>query len=119
MSPTSYQTAPPRDTSPTINREAKNKITLRADLLSQGATPQLSSALACLTTEFEKGSGGSTPLRARREKINKLNELSSCQSCATNESKNWLSPRPISTGQLNTSPCLHTQPINPVVYRGS
>src|SRR5690625_3205198 len=33
--------------------------------------------------------------------------------------KKWLSPRPISTGQLNTLPCLHPQPINPVVSRGS
>ncbi len=28
------------------------------------------------------------------------------------------SPRPISTGQLNTSPCLHFRPINLVVYQG-
>ena len=27
--------------------------------------------------------------------------------------------RAISTGQLNTSPCLHLQPINLVVYQGS
>ena len=30
-----------------------------------------------------------------------------------------LSPRPISTGQLNTLLRLHFQPINPVVFRGS
>src|SRR5947207_14714007 len=28
------------------------------------------------------------------------------------------SPRPISTGRLNTSPCLHLRPINLVVYQG-
>ena len=36
-----------------------------------------------------------------------------------NESEKWSSPRPISTGQLNTLPRLHSQPINPVVFRGS
>ena len=30
-----------------------------------------------------------------------------------------ISPRPISTGQLNASRHVHLQPINPVVYRGS
>ena len=30
-----------------------------------------------------------------------------------------LSLRSISTGQLNTSPCLHTQPINHVFFMGS
>ena len=29
------------------------------------------------------------------------------------------SPRPISTAKLNTLPCLHMQPINLVVYKGS
>src|SRR5438876_9392520 len=28
------------------------------------------------------------------------------------------SPRPISTGRLNTLPCLHLRPINVVVYHG-
>src|SRR5207302_6016070 len=28
------------------------------------------------------------------------------------------SPRPISTGRLNTSPCVHLRPINLVVYQG-
>ena len=31
----------------------------------------------------------------------------------------WSSPRPISTGKLNTLLCLHTRPINQVVYLGS
>ena len=31
----------------------------------------------------------------------------------------WSSPRPISTAKLNTLPCLHMQPINLVVYKGS
>ena len=30
----------------------------------------------------------------------------------------WLSPRPISTSPLNTLPCVHVWPINPVVCRG-
>jgi hypothetical protein len=28
------------------------------------------------------------------------------------------SPRPISTGRLNTLPCVHLRPINLVVYQG-
>ena len=32
--------------------------------------------------------------------------------------KRNLSPRPISTGQLNTSPCLHFRPINVVFCHG-
>ena len=31
----------------------------------------------------------------------------------------WSSPRPISTAKLNILLCLHTQPINLVVYKGS
>ena len=31
----------------------------------------------------------------------------------------WSSPRSISTAKLNMLPCLHTQPINLVVYKGS
>ncbi len=30
-----------------------------------------------------------------------------------------LSPRPISTGPLNTSPCLHSRPINLIISKGS
>ena len=30
----------------------------------------------------------------------------------------WSSPRPISTAKLNMLPCLHTQPINLVVFKG-
>ena len=30
-----------------------------------------------------------------------------------------LSPRPISTSQLNTSPCLHPWPINLIIFEGS
>ena len=33
--------------------------------------------------------------------------------------RNWTSPRPISTAKLNISRCLHMQPINLVVYKGS
>jgi len=29
------------------------------------------------------------------------------------------SPRPVSTGQLSTLPCLHFRPINPVVWLGA
>ena len=35
-----------------------------------------------------------------------------------NERERKPSPRPISTGRLNTLPCLHLRPINLVVYQG-
>src|SRR4051794_3943718 len=57
--------------------------------------------------------------------------LCNCQSprkdsrASTSSTKTWYasrrknpSPRPISTGRLNTSPCLHLRPINLVVYQG-
>ena len=103
------------------------KITPRTDLLLQGAAPQLSSALRCLTSEFGMGSGGSTALWARSEKIVTADQEAELE-CVRVESRGcvahhispqWLRPRPISTGQLNTSPCLHSQPINPVVFRGT
>ena len=37
----------------------------------------------------------------------------------SDDSEKWSSPRPISTGQLNALLRLHSQPINPVVFRGS
>ena len=40
----------------------------RTDLLFQGAAPQVSSAQAYLTTEFEMGSGVTTLLLARDKK---------------------------------------------------
>src|SRR6202035_644587 len=37
---------------------------------------------------------------------------------STSENKKNPSPRPISTGRLNTSPCVHLRPINLVVCQG-
>src|SRR5690606_17611420 len=64
------------------------------------------------------GSGGSTTPRARRGKIRQATE-DDIRCLARYESEKRSSPRPISTGQLNTLPRLHFQPINPVVFRGS
>jgi hypothetical protein len=49
-------------------------------------------------------SGSQTPLRTPER--------------ARAKSKKIPSPRPISTGRLNTSPCVHLRPINLVVYQG-
>ena len=39
-------------------------------------------------------------------------------SIASTNTEKISSPRPISTGRLNTSPCVHLRPINLVVYQG-
>jgi len=43
---------------------------------------------------------------------------SSAEERARAQSKKIPSPRPISTGRLNTSPCVHVRPINLVVIQG-
>ena len=88
------------------------------DLLSQDPAVQVPSALRSLTSVFGMGTGvtfspSSLDVRLRR--------------CVFPE--NWMrmcvarqlriSPRPISTGQLNASRHVHLQPINHVFYMGS
>ena len=48
-----------------------------------------------------------------------LSEVFSTSLTFTNLTFSWLSPRPISTVQLNGSLRLHLQPINLVVFKGS
>jgi hypothetical protein len=45
-------------------------------------------------------------------------ELQSEHEQSEQKSKKIPSPRPISTGRLNTSPCVHLRPIYLVVYQG-
>jgi hypothetical protein len=45
-------------------------------------------------------------------------ELQSEHEHTNNRTRRIPSPRPISTGRLNTLPCLHLRPINLVVYQG-
>ena len=85
------------------------------DLLSQGVYPQVPLALAVLTSVFGMGTGVTLPLwppkscvkesRLRPQGLQSKHELYLLHS----------SPRPISTGRLNTLPCLHLRPINVMV----
>ena len=85
-------------------------------LLSQGVYPQVPSARAGLTAVFGMGTGVTPPpwppetcCQSRlREELHSEHEHIKCNS----------SPRPISTGRLNTLPCVHLRPINLVVYQG-
>src|SRR6185436_17319025 len=94
------------------------------DLLSRRVSPQVPSALAVFTSVFGMGTGVSPPQLPPET-------LWNCQSPhrtperARAVPRTWYasrrknpSPRPISTGRLNTSPCLHLRPINLVVYQG-
>ena len=89
-------------------------------LLSQGVSPQVPSALVGLTSVFGMGTGVTPPLwppksvvkgeRAYRARTLE-NSIASTNILCVNPS-----PRPISTGRLNTLPCLHLRPINVVVW---
>ena len=79
--------------------------------MSYSCTCVLPSALKCLTSVFGMGTGVSTS-PSSPDFLSKLDILISLFLAK-------LSPRPISTGQLNTSQCLHTQPINLVFFKGS
>ena len=91
------------------------------DLLSQGVSPQVPSALVGLTSVFGMGTGVTPPLWppksvVKRERHTALNPLKN--SIASTNIIVDPSPRPISTGRLNTLPCVHLRPINVVVYHG-
>jgi hypothetical protein len=92
------------------------------DLLSRGVSPQVPSALAVFTSVFGMGTGVSPPLlppeiwyaRARAD----VNRWSSAAERTRTPRRRIPSPRPISTGRLNTSPCVHLRPIYLVVFQG-
>ena len=93
----------------------------------------------CLTAEFEMGSGSGhtaqTTRPAQDRAFGKQGVLVFCVcfdrltdrlrfSAAFGQSRTWITRaikfnRAISTGKLNASPRLHTQPINVVVFHGS
>ena len=97
-------------------------------LLSREASLAVPSALKSLTSGFGMGPGVSPSLWPP-------GTLSSCTASGRNSgATQWTrmsrsrgihvvlvvsSPRPVSTGQLSTSRCLHFRPINPVVWLGA
>src|SRR5436190_11300032 len=89
------------------------------DLLSQGVYPQVPSALAVLTSVFGMGTGVTLPVWPPKSVVK---ESRWTRAFRVLQSKHELlrfpkksSPRPISTGRLNTLPCLHLRPINVMV----
>ena len=88
------------------------------DLLSQEDYLQVPSARAVLTAVFGMGTGVSPPpwspgsnVSSRRNHENSIASTNVFERVRS-------SPRPISTGRLNTLPCVHLRPINLVVYQG-
>ena len=91
------------------------------DLLSRGVSPQVPSALAVFTAVFGMGTGVSPPPWPPEHLLSTGCQRATIRRALKSEheqNKKIPSPRPISTGRLNTSPCVHLRPINLVVYQG-
>ena len=86
-------------------------------LLSQAVAHQVPSALAVLTSVFGMGTGVTLPPWSP-ETFESQVTLDNSIASTNNNYLYKSSPRPISTGQLNTLPYLHFRPINVVVYHG-
>ena len=105
-------------------QKALRHITIRLlyksgnDLLSQGVSTQVSSALESLTSVFGMGTGVSSPLLSPETLFPQ-----NCIMIKPFQEKTfiyfWSSPRPISTSQLHASLHFHSWPIYHVVYMGS
>ena len=94
-------------------------------LLSQGRSSQVPSALEGLTSVFGMGTGVTPPLWPPKSVVNFERRSGRTGSAATrglhSEHERLCtnpSPRPISTGQLNTLLCVHFRPINVVFCHG-
>ena len=91
-------------------------------LLSQGVAPQVPSALTGLTSVFGMGTGVSPSLwspetfAARADQTIRRRAAGAPLERSIASTSKVPSPRPISTGRLNTLPCLHLRPINVVVW---
>src|ERR1700689_5535169 len=95
-------------------------------LLSQALASQVPSALRGLTALFGMGRGVSPSLkppekgeRPRPPGPSKLHSATASITPLYGDRKNPSSPRPISTGLLQTLPPFQIRPINLVVYQGS
>ncbi len=89
-------------------------------LLSHTVTHAVPSALESLTSVFGMGTGVTSPLKPPKLVFGFM-ESHTVNVCKT--LRNYINydqaSRPISTSKLNTLPCVHTWPINLVVYEGS
>src|SRR3954452_2852411 len=116
---------PERDEGPRMMRGPSENYS-GGDLLSQGESPQVPSALAGLTAVFGMGTGVTPPpwppeTGALLSRATAPNYLYGCslfcpfERSIASTSLIVPSPRPISTGRLNTLLCVHLRPINVVV----
>ena len=91
-------------------------LSVGAYLSSRAVARQVLSTQVSLTTVFGMGTGGPSPPSAPTKRENSQNWITK-QRARHND---WgLSPRPISIRWLNILLCLHLEPINLVVYKGS
>jgi hypothetical protein len=104
-----------RPRTPSRLRSGRSRENPGGDLLSRGVSPQVPSARAVFTAVFGMGTGVSPPLLPP-ETCQVLRSPSRTPERA--RATRIPSPRPISTGRLNTSPCVHLRPINLVVCQG-
>ena len=129
MVPVRPRSAPIRSTVAASPKTAKGPRSARAlqetggDLLSQGVTPQVPSAQTGLTSVFGMGTGVSPSLSPPRIWLSTNTRPRRPTSVprafhSEHEHRSNPSPRPISTGLLNTLLCVHIRPINVVVYHG-
>ena len=89
-------------------------------LLSQAAAHQVPSTAWVLTVVFGMGTGVSPKRIITGNLFYSGIHLQNWIQVATFQSNfTRSSPRSISIGQLNTLPCLHLQPINLVIFKGS
>ena len=91
------------------------------ELFFQTVASQVSSSHMSLTSVFGMGTGVTsspyTPIFETVSQNKACNQMSFFKRTFT-----WFkrkSPRPISTCKLNMSPCLHSKPINLIVFEGS
>ncbi len=110
----------PPNKKPPLAREGVSFIYPGGALLSHTVTRAVPSALESLTSVFEMGTGGASPLKPP-ENLLSMSPTTTYHECLRKlDIINYgQAARSISTSKLNTSPCLHIWPINLVVSEGS
>src|SRR5439155_2736752 len=115
--------------SASIQRPRRFKENPAATYSPRGATPKYHrrwrSSLPCSEWErvfprryCHRKSGAPRRLRRGGNVKCPLRALERARAIAREQGEKIPSPRPISTGRLNTLPCVHLRPINLVVYQG-
>ena len=117
------RTSDPRFTIPMLYQLSYAGIRKHGNVLpSQGAIPQLLSALWSLTSVFGMGTGissmPSSPHYFLWENL-VLSKLDNIHFSFQELAFFWLSPRPISNGPLHASPHFHFHPIYLIISQGS